>query len=193
VSVSFPKTETSLDGESSWAGDEFPRCHSRDIAIGNISVELFRIARIWLFGRMETTMAASEEEWIKHRAYQLWEQEGYPSGKDQEHWERAKLEYATQKPIASEKAPSKLKAPAAKSSAKAATPIKTAATKTASKAAPKTAKTSSSKSPAAKPAAAKSQAVKAKPADKTEAKAKAAAASATPEQTKKRPRKVAAE
>jgi hypothetical protein len=192
VSVSFPKSETSLDGESSWAGEEFPRCHSRDIAVCNISVELYRIARVWLFGRMETTMAASEEEWIRHRAYQLWEQEGYPSGKDQEHWAQAKLEYASQKPIASGKVSSKLKAPAAKPSAKAAK-TKTAATKTASKAAPKTAKSSSSKSSAAKPTASKPSADKAAPAEKPEAKAKAAAASATPEQTKKRPRKVAAE
>ena len=51
---------------------------------------------------METMMAASQENWIKHRAYELWEQEGYPSGKDIEHWERAKLEYATLRPTAAE-------------------------------------------------------------------------------------------
>ncbi|OHV84834.1 DUF2934 domain-containing protein [Rhizobium sp. LCM 4573] len=37
----------------------------------------------------------AEEDWIRKRAYALWEAEGYPSGKDREHWERAKLEYAT--------------------------------------------------------------------------------------------------
>jgi hypothetical protein len=37
----------------------------------------------------------SEEIWIRKRAYALWEEEGYPSGKDREHWERAKLEYAS--------------------------------------------------------------------------------------------------
>jgi len=40
-------------------------------------------------------MAESENEWVSKRAYALWEGEGYPSGKDSEHWERAKLEYAT--------------------------------------------------------------------------------------------------
>lgn len=45
-------------------------------------------------------MADSEEDWIKRRAYELWEAEGYPTGKDIEHWERAKLEYVTLKPDA---------------------------------------------------------------------------------------------
>lgn len=122
-------------------------------------------------------MAASEEEWIKHRAYQLWEQEGYPSGKDTEHWERAKLEYISLKPIAStEKGlPSGSKPPKAKAT-------KPAAASAPSKAAP--AKASAPK--AASPAKA------AKP--KTDKpKNSAAAASATPVQTKKRPKKAAAE
>jgi len=46
-------------------------------------------------------MADSEEDWIKRRAYELWEAEGYPTGKDTEHWERAKLEYVSLKPAAS--------------------------------------------------------------------------------------------
>ena len=37
-------------------------------------------------------MAASED-WIKSRAYALWEEEGRPHGKDAEHWERAAKEF----------------------------------------------------------------------------------------------------
>ncbi|RWX79269.1 DUF2934 domain-containing protein [Neorhizobium lilium] len=42
-------------------------------------------------------MAESEDDWIKARAYELWEAEGYPTGKDTEHWERATLEYESAK------------------------------------------------------------------------------------------------
>jgi hypothetical protein len=114
---------------------------------------------------METMMAASQEDWIKHRAYELWEQEGYPSGKDTEHWERAKLEYATLKPTASNGTGTKVSAKAPKPAAPKAT---------------------------AKPAAKKVEkpAVKAEPAP---TKAPAAAAKVKTDQTKKRPKKVAAE
>ncbi|WP_404947041.1 DUF2934 domain-containing protein [Rhizobium terrae] len=64
-------------------------------------MELFRVASVWTTGRMETIMAESEDEWIRKRAYALWEEEGYPAGKDREHWERAKLEYATLGPVPS--------------------------------------------------------------------------------------------
>jgi hypothetical protein len=136
---------------------------------------------------METTMAASEEQWIKHRAYELWEQEGYPSGKDQEHWERAKLEYTLLKPAASEKSNSGRKASGVK-------PPEAAATaKTSEKTKKTAAKTAAPK--AAKPATSKSSTAKTAPAAKagTKTKTPAAAASATPEQTKKRPKKAAAE
>jgi hypothetical protein len=121
---------------------------------------------------METMMAASQENWIKHRAYELWEQEGYPSGKDIEHWERAKLEYATLNPVAASgrKASAKAQKPAAAKAAKA------PAAKTEKSSKPSTAKTAS--------------AVKA--AAKSKEKVPAAAAAATPEQTKKRPGKAAA-
>lgn len=36
---------------------------------------------------------ADSEDWIKSRAYELWEQEGQPHGKHAEHWERARREY----------------------------------------------------------------------------------------------------
>ncbi|MCJ9750869.1 DUF2934 domain-containing protein [Neorhizobium sp. BETTINA12A] len=87
-------------------------------------------------------MAESEEVWIRKRAYILWEEEGYPSGKDREHWERAKLEYATLGPTASKKpaagsrgksaGKSAIAAKSPKAAAKAATPkpaVKTAAAK----------------------------------------------------------------
>lgn len=37
-------------------------------------------------------MMESRDEWIKKRAYALWEQEGYPSGRDTVHWEQAHKE-----------------------------------------------------------------------------------------------------
>ncbi|TAW07118.1 DUF2934 domain-containing protein [Rhizobium leguminosarum bv. viciae] len=37
-------------------------------------------------------MAETREEWIKKRAYTLWEEEGYPTGRDSIHWEQARYE-----------------------------------------------------------------------------------------------------
>jgi hypothetical protein len=34
-------------------------------------------------------MLESRDEWIKKRAYAIWEEEGYPSGRDAVHWEQA--------------------------------------------------------------------------------------------------------
>ena len=39
-------------------------------------------------------MTESRDEWIKKRAYSLWEEEGYPTGRDQHHWEQAMKERA---------------------------------------------------------------------------------------------------
>ncbi|MGK6311705.1 DUF2934 domain-containing protein [Neorhizobium sp. DT-125] len=117
-------------------------------------------------------MADSEEDWIKKRAYALWEEEGYPAGKDREHWERAKLEYATLKPVASNAAPA---APRRKAAAAATPP----------KAAPK-AKAASPKA-ATKTAASGTAAAPAKTAPKTPA-----AIPASAEPAKKRSRKVPA-
>ncbi|MCF6367956.1 DUF2934 domain-containing protein [Rhizobium halophilum] len=39
-------------------------------------------------------MADTEEDWIRKRAYALWQEEGSPHGKDAEHWEQARREYA---------------------------------------------------------------------------------------------------
>ena len=39
-------------------------------------------------------MQVSEQEWISKRAYTLWEKDGREHGKDSEHWEQAKREYA---------------------------------------------------------------------------------------------------
>ncbi|CDZ70172.1 Hypothetical protein NGAL_HAMBI2610_17730 [Neorhizobium galegae bv. orientalis] len=114
-------------------------------------------------------MAESEEVWIRKRAYTLWEEEGYPSGKDREHWERAKLEYATLGPTA-------LKTPAAGSRGKSATSVKP----------PKAASKAATSKPAAKTAAAK-----ASPA-KTTSKAPAAAMPEAVQPAKKRSKKVPA-
>ncbi|MBW9113313.1 DUF2934 domain-containing protein [Rhizobium cauense] len=37
-------------------------------------------------------MTETREEWIKKRAYALWEEEGRPSGRDFMHWEQARTE-----------------------------------------------------------------------------------------------------
>ncbi|MBM7045913.1 MULTISPECIES: DUF2934 domain-containing protein [Rhizobium] len=37
-------------------------------------------------------MLESRDEWIKKRAYAIWEEEGYPSGRDAMHWEQASSE-----------------------------------------------------------------------------------------------------
>jgi len=144
--------------------------------------ELLHAARVGgAFGRMETIMADSEEIWIRKRAYALWEEEGYPSGKDREHWERAKLEYAALKPVASKASPaaSRRKTAAAVKPPEAAprgkpAPSKAVSSKTATK-------TAAPKAATAKPA----------PAKKTASKAPAAIP-ASVEPTKKRSRKVPA-
>lgn len=38
-------------------------------------------------------MAETREEWIKKRAYALWEEEGHPTGRDSVHWEQARAEH----------------------------------------------------------------------------------------------------
>ena len=34
----------------------------------------------------------SQEQRIRERAYQIWEEEGHPQGRDGEHWQRARSE-----------------------------------------------------------------------------------------------------
>lgn len=133
-------------------------------------------------------MAASDE-WIKHRAYELWEQEGYPSGKDKEHWERAKLEYASQNPVASSDKAPKRKLAAEKAEKPATKALKTTAPKAAT---PKKAAKSEKPAPAASGLDAETVAAPKPKATKPKT-IKAAAATASSEQTKKRPKKVAAE
>ncbi|SMF08473.1 Protein of unknown function [Xaviernesmea oryzae] len=132
-------------------------------------------------------MADSEEDWIKKRAYALWEEEGYPAGKDREHWERAKLEYATLKPVASNAAPviRRRKSAAEAAPAKAGPKTKAVSPKTAAKAAAPRA--AASKTAAPKTAASKTAAAPAKTASKTPA-----AIPASAEPAKKRSRKVPA-
>ena len=91
-------------------------------------------------------MADSNEEWIRRRAYELWEAEGYPTGKDAEHWEQAKLEYVTLKPASSVSGKSRREA---KGVAEAAAETKTASAK------PTAAKTPASKTSTAKAAGSK--------------------------------------
>lgn len=37
-------------------------------------------------------MTETRDEWIKKRAYSLWEEEGHPTGRDSMHWEQARNE-----------------------------------------------------------------------------------------------------
>ncbi|MGO4439448.1 DUF2934 domain-containing protein [Rhizobium sp. RAF56] len=46
-------------------------------------------------------MTESRDEWIKKRAYAIWEEEGFPQGRDAAHWEQASKErVATEKTVA---------------------------------------------------------------------------------------------
>lgn len=59
-------------------------------------------------------MADHEDDWVRKRAYSLWEEEGYPAGKDLEHWERAKRELESFKPGRMKRATSQPTAASAK-------------------------------------------------------------------------------
>ncbi len=71
-------------------------------------------------------MAETREEWIKKRAYALWEEEGHPTGRDSIHWEKARAEHdalkgASKSPNGKEVKPRAKRAAAAKTAAPAAT------------------------------------------------------------------------
>jgi hypothetical protein len=44
----------------------------------------------------ENKVAGEREQRIRDRAYAIWEAEGYPDGKDLEHWLRAEAEIAAE-------------------------------------------------------------------------------------------------
>ncbi|MCB5203646.1 DUF2934 domain-containing protein [Neorhizobium sp. T786] len=69
-------------------------------------------------------MAENEEEWVRKRAYALWEEEGYPSGKHDDHWERARREFAAfgSSPAKRTPTPRTASSPSSKSSPPAAEP-----------------------------------------------------------------------
>lgn len=50
---------------------------------------------------------ADSEDWIKSRAYELWEQDGQPHGKDAAHWEQARHEYESRMAGAKSEEPKK--------------------------------------------------------------------------------------
>lgn len=84
-------------------------------------------------------MTETQQEWIKKRAYALWEEEGRPAGRDHAHWEQAIKERAALEGSAASadgkevKSRAKRAVPAAKSNgiAKAAAPKKSTARKSA--------------------------------------------------------------
>ena len=38
------------------------------------------------------------QDWIKERAYAIWEEEGRPQGRDRDHWDRAAQEFVAKVP-----------------------------------------------------------------------------------------------
>lgn len=67
-------------------------------------------------------MAETRDEWIKKRAYALWEEEGHPMGRDSIHWEQAGAEHdalkgASKSPNGKEVKPRAKRAAAAKTAA----------------------------------------------------------------------------
>ncbi len=71
------------------------------------------------------------EQQVRHRAYEIWESEGCPHGRDFEHWHQASLEFAA---LAVEDAPVNAEA-AVKPAAKKQSAAKPATAKTRSKSA----------------------------------------------------------
>ncbi|PTM78137.1 hypothetical protein C8J29_10492 [Cereibacter johrii] len=57
-------------------------------------------------------MSDDREARIRQRAYELWEAEGQPAGRDQDYWLRAEAELAEDKPVPAAKAPRARKAEA---------------------------------------------------------------------------------
>ncbi|WYK06972.1 DUF2934 domain-containing protein [Cereibacter sphaeroides f. sp. denitrificans] len=62
--------------------------------------------------RREETMSDDREARIRQRAYELWEAEGQPAGRDQDYWLRAEAELGEDKPVPAAKAPRARKAEA---------------------------------------------------------------------------------
>lgn len=75
----------------------------------------------------------TDESTIAKRAYEIWEREGRPHGRHDDHWQKAKAELAAPKPVrAAPKvtvAPAKKKAAPAPVAAKAAKPVAVKAAK----------------------------------------------------------------
>ncbi|EKX59724.1 hypothetical protein D516_0080 [Rhodobacter sp. AKP1] len=67
-------------------------------------------------------MSDDREARIRQRAYELWEAEGQPAGRDQDYWLRAEAEIADDKPAPAAKAPRARKAKAEPAAGDEATP-----------------------------------------------------------------------
>ena len=83
-------------------------------------------------------MTETRDEWIKKRAYALWEEEGRPAGRDFAHWEQARAERQALEGSAASLDGKEVKTrkraastPKANGAAKAAAPKKTASRKSA--------------------------------------------------------------
>ena len=75
-------------------------------------------------------MGGSSEDAIRERAYQIWEREGRPHGRDFEHWVMAQVEIATQRANGSAATVATRERGAAAPKAKSTAPAKPAAVST---------------------------------------------------------------
>jgi hypothetical protein len=74
-------------------------------------------------------MTETREEWIKKRAYALWEEEGHPTGRDSIHWEQARKERETLERSAASKDGTEVRSKAKRTTAAGTKNTATAATK----------------------------------------------------------------
>jgi hypothetical protein len=50
--------------------------------------------------QVETRMHQGDDEHIRHKAYEIWESEGRPEGRHDEHWRRARENFKQDKSAA---------------------------------------------------------------------------------------------
>jgi hypothetical protein len=62
------------------------------LPVRNCTETFLRFDRFTVSGNRETLMDDTQDDPIRKRAHQIWEEEGRPHGKHDEHWRRAKSE-----------------------------------------------------------------------------------------------------
>lgn len=98
-------------------------------------------------------MSEDRNQRIARRAYEIWEREGCPTGRDAEHWHRAEAEIAREEAEAAQQRPAEKRTTAAKSAGSTAkAPAKASAKHKAAKPASEKTKTEKKAPPKAKKA-----------------------------------------